>query len=170
VTVVVDLGCYSHPAHRGASQDSVMALIGRFGPDALYGFDPHPDQGELSTYMGRTAIVTKRRAAWVHDGTVAYDPSPSAPLSAHVGEGPATVPCFNLAAWLWGRVDTIVKMDIEGAEYVLLEHLVATGADRCVERLLVEWHPDRRPAGTMDADALTEALACPVEDWEPVPA
>jgi FkbM family methyltransferase len=164
MTVVVDLGCHPHPEHRGASQDSIMALIGRFAPSALYGFDPHPDHVEQRRYVGRTAVVTKRRAAWIYDGVVAYDPSPDRPLSAHVGDGPTSVPCFDLAAWLRGR-SVVVKMDVEGAEYRILEHLIENGADGNVERLLVEWHPDRQPAGTLDRPMLEGAFTCPVEEW-----
>lgn len=34
----------------------------------------------------------------------------------------------------------VVKMDIEGAEYEVIPHLVETGAYKLVDVLMVEWH------------------------------
>ena len=57
----------------------------------------------------------------------------------------------------------ILKLDIEGGEYELLEHLIETGADGCVELALVEWHD--LPAREADRDSLIARLRCPVEPW-----
>jgi hypothetical protein len=56
----------------------------------------------------------------------------------------------------------IVKMDVEGAEYPLIRHLIETGADKKLERLLVEWHPP-----TTGRAYLLSLLSCPVEEWAP---
>ena len=39
-----------------------------------------------------------------------------------------------------GRPCVVVKMDIEGAEYVALENMLSCGALDCVSRMYIEWH------------------------------
>ena len=66
--------------------------------------------------------------------------------SAHTGVLP--VPTVDLAAWLHSRFcpedDVFVKMDIEGAEFEVLQHLVASGAAALVDSLACEWHTSKR--------------------------
>lgn len=117
-------------------------LSERFRPDLLYGFDPHPAQeNRVVTADGETRVVLERKAAWTYDGVVAYRLPKDRPLSAHVGEGEDQVVCFDLARFLNRQpVKVILKVDIEGGEYELLEHCSAAGALEMVETLLVEWH------------------------------
>lgn len=169
MTVVVDIGCHNHPRHEGRSQDSVARLIARFRPHQLFGFDPHPDMPELAGWgSGMTTILVERKAAWTHDGLIGYTAREDLPLRSKVGGGEGTlVPCFDLSAWLAGR-RVVLKIDAEGAEYELLEHLHATGRDWNVERLLVEWHspPQGPPDWEARRDRLIDVLRCPVEVWE----
>lgn len=39
-----------------------------------------------------------------------------------------------------GRPCVVVKMDIEGSEYVALENMLSCGALDCVSRMYIEWH------------------------------
>jgi FkbM family methyltransferase len=60
------------------------------------------------------------------------------------------VPCFDFSSWMLRRFslydDITVKMDIEGAEYDLLEKMLRDGSIRLVRKLICEWHFDRYPA------------------------
>jgi FkbM family methyltransferase len=61
---------------------------------------------------------------------------------------PRRVPCFDFGQWLSsvGADATVtIKMDIEGAEYSVLEHMIHTGAIDLVDDLFCEWHHDRFP-------------------------
>jgi hypothetical protein len=49
-------------------------------------------------------------------------------------------------------------MDIEGAEYALLERMVKNGTHRLITELVIEWHLGP------DAEILA-ALECPVRAW-----
>ncbi len=55
-----------------------------------------------------------------------------------------TVPRINFVGWLQRFVQpgntVICKMDIEGAEYEILEELIKSGAIRLINYLYVEWH------------------------------
>lgn len=148
--IVVDLGCKSHGNER-----SIEPLIERFKPQILYGFDPHPQLSEGITGEGRTTVVTARKAAWVFTGESRYHQNGS---ESHLDpDGTATVETFDLAAWLhaFPLVPIVLKMDVEGAEHVLLPHLAHTHADRLLDLILVEWHGQPRPV----------ELACKVEPW-----
>jgi hypothetical protein len=119
--------------HPGFPEDeSVHVLIDRFKPGVLFGFDPHPDLEIGPTVIGDTEVTLSRSAAWTYDGLIDYDPG------------------------------DIVKMDVEGAEYPLIRHLIETGADKKLARLLVEWHQP-----TTGRAYLLSLLSCPVEEWAP---
>lgn len=173
--IVVDVGCYSHPDHQGASQNSAERLVGRWQPRVYFGFDPHPDQGEGVDSVGandETVRVFRRLAAWSFDGQVPYDPHPDRPLHARCEGGPRSAPvrCFDLAAWLtalpFTRTRIVLKVDAEGAEYVLLPRLIDTGLDEHLLALLVEWHEEPAHGRPGARDRLLGALRCPVEEWE----
>jgi len=59
------------------------------------------------------------------------------------------VPCFDFSAWLMRTFSlhdhVTVKMDIEGAEYDLLEKMMADRSILLVNELICEWHYDRYP-------------------------
>ena len=151
MTIVVDLGCADY-----GSQDSVRSLIDKYHPDRLYAFDPHPIVEEGRWMRKGVSVVFCRRAAWLHDGDVGYHENIT---SSHiVSDDTDTVPCFDFSKWLAGLGEhVILKMDVEGAEYDLLERMIADGTDHLVDELIIEWHDDDR--------GLIERLACPVKDW-----
>lgn len=149
--IVIDLGCYGHSQY-----DSVTALIETYGPHILFGFDPLADD-EVSRWMSGantydTIVVTRRLAAWTHDGDVAFTTDGT---GSHIG-GNETVPCFDFSTWLRTLPgEIIVKMDVEGAEYAIAWEMKRQGLDERVKLLLVERHGvDKWPE-----------LVCPVEEW-----
>lgn len=176
MTVVVDIGCHSHPQHQGTPQDSIGRLLERFRPRLLYGFDPHPDTRAGHRRVNGCAVTVLRQAAWVRDGDIEYEVNAARPLSSRIREGDRRVPCFSLASFLQGLdrepgERLVVKMDVQGAEYPLLLHLLEHDAARLVDLLLVEWHPD--PVGdatrVVGADETRAAILAgwpgPVEEW-----
>jgi hypothetical protein len=156
VIVVVDVGCKSHEAER-----SIEPLIERFRPEILFGFDPHPMLEEGFTRIGGTIVVTRKMAAWTFDGSAPFRFDGS---RSRVRAGPDSEPvrCFDLARWIdcLPGCDLAVKVDIEGGEYLLLEHLLERDVDGLIGTLLVEWHG-------ADDGGLSDRLACPVEAWLP---
>lgn len=141
MTVVVDVGCAAR-----AGDESVHKLIERFHPSLLIGYDPG---ARSATYEWHgTQVMIFPLAAWTHDGWVGwYEKGNDGIESFGVDDdGVETqVPCVNLATVLRKHDDVILKMDAEGAEYVLIPHLVSTGAIERVSLLLIEWHGDALP-------------------------
>ena len=165
--IVVDLGCIGWLApDRRSMEDSISLLVKRFQPAVLYGFDPHPGLQEGIGKAFGTVVMTSQRAAWTFDGQVALELQGNC---THVTEGLRTdVGCFDLARWILElpKAELVMKMDVEGAEYVLLPHLIEQGAMERVARLLIEWHTGRYANGLeSDRDEILDLIDCPVEEW-----
>ena len=102
-------------------------------------------------------------AAWTYDGTINLYQS-GADAAATIVDGktehsgwpqvdyskPEPVPCFDFSLWMLRHFslhdDITLKMDIEGAEYDLLEKMMRDRSIHLVRRLICEWHFDRYPA------------------------
>jgi FkbM family methyltransferase len=133
--VVFDIGCLDW-----GTETSIDKLIERYQPDVFYGYDPHPEQRKTTFERGKTLVMLDRAAAWKNNGTLRIDVDSTRTHVAVPGE--VSVRCFDLAAVIRAEADAeiILKLDCEGAEYVLLPHLISTGAIHLVDELLIEWH------------------------------
>lgn len=139
--------------------DSISILIERFHPDILYGFDPWPELKDGAHYMQNgTRVMLSNLAAWTEDGLCPYLKHPSPASSTTVMGGPL-VRCFDFSRWLLDQPESIiVKMDIEGAEFPIIEKMISDGTDNRVSLLLVEFHDD--------PSSILERISCPVEEWQ----
>ena len=166
MTTVVDLGCHD----QGGKWNSLHALNHLFGPDVIYGFDPSPDLDVSVTSVDGTPAVLERKAAWVEDGVAAYNPDTVVgrwgPWSTRdeevrvgvLGSGPERAETFDFSDWLADHGPAAVKMDIEGAEYALLSHMIAEGTHTLMTYLFIEWHE-------IVEEQLVCRLECPVVRW-----
>ena len=66
-------------------------------------------------------------------------------------EARSSVPTVDLANWLatrFCREDVVdIKMDIEGAEFEVLEHMLRSSHAGLIDTLAVEWHTTKRGQG-----------------------
>jgi hypothetical protein len=166
-SIVIDVGCASWETKDGKLEDSVLTLIQRFHPRVLFGFDPFPVVPDHIGVVEGTVVLTAQRAAWTHAGTEGYTLSRNC---SHIGGEDAQVACFDLASFLRSLpgVETIMKIDIEGAEYELLPHLIRMDSLRNVSRILIEWHTGeyRNDFEGWTKEKIMEQLTCPVESWQ----
>lgn len=158
--IVIDVGCAKH-----GSEDSIPILLERFKPSMLYGFDPLLDPAQHEAQIGKTRLLFFRAAAWVYDGEIGFAPSGS---RSHIDvEAPPCV-CIDLAKFIERRDEQeamVLKIDAEGSEYLLLQHLHKHDLDKRLSRVWVEWHPNPYdPARALEQDLKTR-LRCEVEDW-----
>jgi FkbM family methyltransferase len=148
----------------GANIGTALIEQSRLFPDhSLFAIEPNPS---LLPSLHTTALQIGRPvhviwgAAWIADGEIDLFMSDRHEAST-VMPGKATyeqygwrrsttrsrsVPCFDFASWLAGLTegaDVVVKMDIEGAEYPVLDRMMETGAINWVTDLFCEWHYDR---------------------------
>lgn len=150
-----NLGSSTVVASFGLGKDVTFesALLERFNC-RIFGFDPTPSSVEFTAKNIRNSqFVTTPYALADHDGTVAFIAPPesaSDQISASAFAGycrnsndTMNVPCLTLASALekcgTSKVD-VLKMDIEGAEFSVIEQAVANGWLREVSQILVEFH------------------------------
>ena len=74
---------------------------------------------------------------------------------------------IDFSAWLLKRTEKriVVKMNIEGAEYTVLPHLIRTGAIRRIEKLYVDWHWKKCKIKELEHKSLIKKIPIPFERW-----
>jgi FkbM family methyltransferase len=150
----------------GANVGDVSAGFARDNPrHDIYCIEPNETLiGQINrrAFDARRTFITMWAAAWVYDGTVDLFAS-TAPVAATVVPGkvehdpwpqidygsPTAIPCFDFSRWLLRTFDlkdeVVVKMDVEGAEYDIIEKMIADRSILLVRKLICEWHYDRFP-------------------------
>lgn len=163
--IVVDVGCAPQPRQggplAGTLDESIPKLINRFHPDLLLGLDPSPALEEGITCVDGTTVVTRHAAGWTKNGTVLFAYDGIVGRVASVGSSSEYAPAVDLAALVLALPRPVVlKLDIEGGEYVVVRHLREHDVDLHVDLALVEWHgPPEKWAPT------SRLLRCPWEPW-----
>jgi len=84
----------------------------------------------------RTTVIAQ--AAWVHDGYVTF--AAHGADEGRVANRGGEVPCVDLARLCASGPVDLLKLDVEGAEHVLIQHLEHTGVLQNVARLICEVH------------------------------
>ena len=176
--IVGDLGCFPH-----RHEVSIEPLVRRYRPQVLYGFDPWPGLIESEAQLDGTRVVLERKAAWIEDGVIEYArvrglrawdstvmraKNSRGEWSSSGSEEIIRVPCFDLSSWLRRLPERpVVKFDIEGAEFPILERMVEDGTDALVAKILVEWHDHKMESFAERKAKVLSQLRCSVSDWEP---
>ncbi|WP_405999417.1 FkbM family methyltransferase [Streptomyces sp. NBC_00829] len=157
----------------------------------FYAFEPNKDlhpsiRREVARAAHSPHVEISRSAVWTHDGTIdlflGHHESSTVMPGKRVPpmydqqidySAPVAVPATDFSAWIRRTVTphdhVVVKMDIEGAEYPVLNKLLADGTLSLISVLYIEWHYDRFPAMKQaDHDQLVGAVsACvDVRDWD----
>jgi FkbM family methyltransferase len=95
---------------------------------------------------GVTDVDVQNAAVWDKDGTVSFD-NRGHDKGMVSTNGTVQVRAVDLALHLPERVD-LLKLDVEGAEYAIIQRLTETGTIARVQNLVAEFHIKR---GDMDA-------------------
>ena len=102
-------------------------------------------------------ITIYNKAVWVHDGVadffLGHHETSTLLLGKRVSEKyhqqidydhPEQVECVDFSRWLLETFSSedylVTKMDIEGAEYEVLEKMIKDGSIGLIDELYVEWH------------------------------
>jgi FkbM family methyltransferase len=160
--------------------------------DEFFCFEPQPDlEGsvqEIRRKYPRIPIHFFKSAIWVQDGTAflylatKWGPNHkggSTLLPGHVRNvsevdysHPVTVECVDFSRWITKNLSKgdyiVVKMDIEGAEYAVLEKMLADGSIDYIDELIIEFHWQMNDTiGRERHDSLVAALKGRVQitDW-----
>lgn len=139
--------------------------IGAFNGDSALHFVSYPDIDQISCYEPNTDFktlwqaITKfypqitfhPKAVYTLNGEVDYYKRPAdLPLGSTIMKSKIqnaeaeklTVPCVDILDIIPNE-PFCLKLDAEGAEYDILERLIASGKSDLVDRLYVEWHDSK---------------------------
>lgn len=134
--IVIDVGSAEWGTER-----SIEALITRFHPRLLIGFDPVQEKKSYS--IADTKIEIIDAAAWNRSGVEPLWGSGTRAtlIEPHPTGSSRQIKTVDLAVFIRDLAESVIlKLDCEGAEYTLISHLIATDVIRQVEAILVEWH------------------------------
>jgi FkbM family methyltransferase len=158
----------------------------------FFAFEPQPELAgcveEARRLHPGVAIRFFAQAVWVHDGTMDFylatewgpnHKGGSTLLAGHTRNAakvdysrPVAIECIDFSRWIrrnFSRRDyLVVKMDIEGAEYAILEKMLADGTIDYLKELIVEFHWQMNETLSRERhEALRAALAgrVLVTDW-----
>jgi len=175
VTVVIDVGCAKY-----GGDYSIERLLEEFNPQILHGFDPAWQADMFDPPEDLQAVVhVSNEAAWTHDGKVRFTVGG---LGGQVTSTGPELPCIDLARVVieqysvryerdkgndWTRNETgiVLKMDAEGSEYELLDHLIEAGADKLLKLAWIEWHPFGVKNPAMRRKWIEDNIACEITEW-----
>jgi FkbM family methyltransferase len=163
----------------GANVGRVTALLAERGSE-VYAFEPNPHAFEVLSgrfeanprvHCLEQAVAATEGAARLHLHVDAGDDpltwsTASSLLAAKPNVDAATfvaVETVDLDAFLGGleRPVTVLKLDVEGAEFEILERMLATGRLAAIEHVLVEMHDRKIPGYEERGAALRRQLAEP---------
>ncbi len=123
-----------------------------------YGFECNP---HFTRFNYGNEITVYHKAVWVHDGTLEFFTNRARPTiqghsvfgdkrTGNLDKKPIEVQCIDFDVWLKSKFqpgdEVHVKMNIEGAEYPVLEHCVDNGSISLITFLYVQWHYNKIPS------------------------
>lgn len=154
MNVFIDLGCYS-----GDTVEEFKNWRRLSFPDkqdwVIHAFDPNTKWNKKWQKMKDGKTHFHNKAAWIEDAELDFAlDSSDTPLGSTLMPGKkktwdnndkVTVNAFDFSEWLKQFKDdyVVVKMDIEGAEFPILEKMLKDGTITIPAYLLVEFHPNK---------------------------
>jgi FkbM family methyltransferase len=134
----------------------------------IFAFDPNRFSEERLQAIESSGVNFINKAVWTHDGKITFYASGRRHGQANsIFKNPKkprrerhrTVECIDFGKWIKDNFSPddhiIVKMDIEGAEYEILQKMLEDGSIHYVNQMYVEYHYARREDEVSKDDFLT---------------
>ena len=143
-------------AHKGESIDKFNSCFIRSDEFEIYSFEPNALFGEIILQKGKN-VRLNQKAIWIEDGEIQFYgtdvPHRSDGCSVVYEKNnisrtnPINVESIDFSHWLeqnFSKEDFIIlKLDIEGAEYKVLDRMIDNGTIDYVDLLYVEFHASK---------------------------
>ncbi len=154
MNIFIDLGAYNGDSIEEFRNWSKVAFPGRTSWK-IYAFEPNPKFAGVLRKKEDENTKTYNTAAWTKDTELEFAvDSTKTPLGSTVMSGKKAiwdtmshirVTAFDFSEYLKKFKDdfVVVKMDIEGAEFPILEKMIADGTDKIPHVMMVEFHPNK---------------------------
>jgi FkbM family methyltransferase len=165
---------------------------------AFFNHYPQPDTWHIWSFEPNTALnpffelyrqyklfQLENKAVWIYDGEIDFYLAGVSPSGStlfpdkttwKVSKRPIRVPCIDFSAWV-KRVFLpddyiILKMNMEGAEYAVLDKMLQEGTIDLISDLYVSFHHDKIPSiGTKTHRRINQALldrGFTIKDWKQI--
>lgn len=153
--VFVDLGAYDGDTVREFYNWG--KLTGDPNEYDIYMFEPNPKFADQLRKMaeGNGKLFYSNKAAWLKDGEIEFAvDNTDTPMGSTAEQSKLNiwdtmphikVESFDFSEWVKQFKDDylLVKMDIEGAEFPVLEKMLKDDTVSCIDKLLCEFHPNK---------------------------
>ncbi|WP_457093128.1 FkbM family methyltransferase [Microvirga sp. P5_D2] len=178
-SVYIDLG-----ANKG---DTVAAYLQQNPSAFIFAFEPNPKLAEVLRlrFANNSAVRVLEVACWIMDGSTRFyighdESSTLVEGKAQNSQFPQFdidyrnsifVKTIDIARWMLENFsqsdDIVVKMDIEGSEYKVLQRLLDTDAIDLIREIRCEWHWNRYPVTREEHERIKALVGTKVTlvDW-----
>lgn len=168
-------------SHNGCSTRKFRNSFAKSSDFRVHCFEPDPRFADCYTDLD---VTFHPRAIWIEDGPCEFFVSHSnysdggtllrTKISGQLDKDrPIVVEGIDFPKWVRQSFeigDTIwLKLDIEGAEYVVLQEMIDQGVIGMIDRLFIEFHWDRIGMDLRSHDQLEQQLrrfGIPIEFWD----
>ena len=161
--------------HRGESVRLFRGHYPKAEEFSIISFEPnvlmHDDFKDL------TNIELRNEAIWIQDGNITFYNAGLWTISSSLHRenkyiinknASVNVPCIDFSKWVNERFTlddyVILKLDIEGSEYEVLQKMIDDGSIKLISKLYIEWHPALRTLSE-DTMAVQERLVAKLAEY-----
>jgi FkbM family methyltransferase len=146
--VFIDLGF-----NKGQSVEFFYKLIPDCHEYEIHAFEPDPSN--FNSFEKFNSVIFHKKAAWVFDGSIKFylgnqsfaSTINSTKITNIKQDYYIESECLDISKFIMNTFDKddyiILKIDIEGAEYELLYHMLSTNCLDYINDLFVEFHLDK---------------------------
>ncbi len=153
--IFIDLG--------GNKGQSIKLFLERY-PNAkdfeIHTFEPNPILWDI---LKEFPAILHKEVAWIYDGEIDFYVAKRSEGSTVVRgkitakvdyDNPKRFPCIDFGKWISQFKDDFIllKINIEGAEYPILEHMIKDGSIRYIDELYVQFHDIHKIEGITEKD------------------
>lgn len=176
--IYIDLGAYT-----GDTVDKFLRSHPRI--TEVWAFEPYPytkEWDDIKRAYPNVEITLINKAAWIKDEELDFSVHANPHSHTIVSDcvnykdgGTVKVAAIDFVTWFtelyklsYTTLDyVIVKIDVEGAEYAILERLIETGIISAINELYVEFHDWIMPAEYAARHAkIVAECPIPIHGWE----
>lgn len=158
-------------AHNGCSTKKFLRVIPGAAEYEIHCFEPSPRIDQLA---GGSNIHIHKAAVSTHDGTIRFYGDWTIVQGIKKSKGPdKDVPCVDISRWIQDNAclndHVILKMDIEGAEYDIIQKMHKDGTLTCVDELWIELHSYKYKKTWVDDKKLLDTVSyykIPCYEWD----
>lgn len=126
----------------------------------IFCFEPNPKLNKyFEKYLSDYDVTVINAVAWIKDGETEFFEAQASPIGStlykdkttqRVSKTPTKVPSIDISRWIQENLNEddfiILKMNIEGAEYDIVEKMLKDDTLKWANELYISWHFQKIPS------------------------